>query len=85
MYSDDFDSHVDTLRKVFQKTVPKSRWKNANYFKSRSIIKSTVMDRGYGIYTSTIKEVADLTNNAPSNVGQLRRALELLGFYRRYL
>lgn len=43
------------------------------------------MDRGYGIYTSTIKEVADLTTNAPSNVGQLRRALELLGFYRRCL
>ena len=44
-----------------------------------------ITDKGYGMGASNIKAVADLVTNAPSNTGQLRRVLGLLGYYRRYL
>ena len=44
-----------------------------------------IADKGYGVDTSNIKAVTDLITNVPSNIGQLRRVLGLLGYYRRYV
>ena len=45
----------------------------------------TITEKGYGIDTYIIEAVTDLVTNVPSNVGQLRRVLRLLGYYRRYI
>ena len=42
-------------------------------------------NKGYGIDTSNIKALTDLVTNVPSNIGQLRRVLGLLGYYRGYV
>ena len=44
-----------------------------------------ITDKGYRVATSNIKAVTDLITNVPSNIGQLRRVLGLLGYYRRYV
>ena len=41
--------------------------------------------KGCEIDSSNIKAVKDLVTNAPSNIGQLRRVLGPLGYYRRYV
>ena len=43
------------------------------------------MDKGNGIDASNIKTVTDLVTNPPSNIGQLRRVLGILWYYRRYV
>ena len=91
MCSDDFNSHVDHLRKVFQILIEndirvkaikcKLFQKQINFF-GRTI---TITDKGYGIDIAYIKAVADLFTIVPSNIGQLRRILGLLGYYTRYV
>ena len=53
--------------------------------KQTNYLGRTITDKGYGIDKSNIKAVTDLVTNAPSNIGQLRRVLGLLGYYRRYV
>ena len=88
-YSDDFDSHVYYLRKVFQILrengikVKAKKWK---LFQTQiNYLGRTTTSRGYWIDTSNMKEVTDLVINAPSNIGQLRRVLGLLGYCRCYV
>ena len=89
VYSDDFDSHVDHLRKEFQilkENSTKVKVKKCKLFQKQiNYLGRTITENGYGIDTSNIKAVADLFTNVPSNVGQLRRVLGLLGYYRRYV
>ena len=89
VYSDDFDSHVDHLRKVFQivrENGIKVKAKKCKLFQKQiNYLGRTITEKGYGIDTSHIKAVTDLVTNVPSNIGQLRRILGLLGYYRRYV
>ena len=89
VYSDDFDSHVDHLRKVFQivrENGIKVKAKKCKLFQKQiNYLGRTITEKGYGIDTSNIKAVTDLVTNVPSNIGQLRRILGLLGYYRRYV
>ena len=89
VYSDDFDSHVDHLRKVFQivrENGIKVKAKKCKLFQKQiNYLGRTITEKGYGIDTSTIKAVKNLVTNVPSNIGQLRRILGLLGYYRRYV
>ena len=45
----------------------------------------TITDKGYGIGKNNIKAVTDLAHITPSTIGQLRRILGLLGYYKRYI
>ena len=83
VYSDDSESHVDHLRKVFQmlrenciklkeKTIQISR-------KADQLFRSYSHKKASGINASNIKPVADLVTNVPSNIGQLKRVLGVLG------
>ena len=89
VYSDDFDSHVDHLRKVFRILIEngiKVKAKNYKLFQKQiNYLVHTITDKGYGIDATNIKAVTDLVTNVPSNIGQLRRVLGLLGYYRRYV
>ena len=44
-----------------------------------------ITHNGYGINISNIKAVTDLFTNALSNIGQLRKLLALLGYYRHHI
>ena len=89
VYSDDFDSHVDHLRKEFQilkENSTKVKVKKCKLFQKQiNYLGRTITEKGYEIDTSNIKAVADLVTNVPSNVGQIRRVLGLLRYYRRYV
>ena len=89
MYLNDFDSHVDHLRKVFQilkENGIKVRAKKCKLFQKQiSFLGRTITDKGYVIDTANIKTVADPFTIVPSNIGQLRRIPGLLGYYRRYV
>ena len=89
VYLDDFDSHVDHLRKVFQilkENGIKVRAKKCKLFQKQiSFLGRTITDKGYVIDTANIKTVADPFTIVPSNIGQLRRIPGLLGYYRRYI
>ena len=89
VYSDDFDSHVDHLHKMFQilkENSIKVKVKKCKLFQKQiNYLGRTITEKGYEIDTSNIKAVTDLVTNVPSNVGQLRRVLGLLGYYRRYI
>ena len=39
----------------------------------------------YGVDTSNIKTVTDHVTNGPSNIGQRRNVVRLLGYYKRYV
>ena len=45
----------------------------------------TITDKGYGIGKNNTKAVTDLAHITPSTIGQLRRILGLLGYYKRYM
>ena len=89
VYSDDFDSYVDHLRKVFQilrENGIKVKAKKCKLFQKQiNYLGRTITEKGYGIDISNIKAVTDLVTNVPSNIGQLRRVLGLSGHYRRYV
>ena len=53
--------------------------------KKINYLRRTITEKGYRIDTYIIEAVTDLVTNVPSNVGQLRRVLGLLGYYRRYI
>ena len=77
------------LLKVFQilrENVIKVKAKKCKLFpKKINYLRRTITEKGYGIDTYIIEAVTDLVTNVPSNVGQLRRVLGLLGYYRRYI
>ena len=60
VYSDDFDSHVDHLRKVFQilrENGIKVKAKKCKLFQKQiNYLGRTITDKGYGIDTSNIKQ-----------------------------
>ena len=89
VYSDDFDSHVNHLRKVFQilrENGIKVKAEKCKLFQKQiNYLGCTITDKGYGIDTTNIKAETNFVTNAPSNIGQLKRVLGLLGYYRRYV
>ena len=80
VYSDDFDSHVDHLRKTFQilrENGIKVKVKKCKFFQKQNYLGRTITDKGNEIGTTNIKAITDLVTNVPSNIGQLRRVLAL--------
>ena len=50
--------------------------------KADQLFRSYSHKKASGINTSNTKPVADLVTNVPSNIGQLKRVLGVLGHYR---
>ena len=72
--------------KYQEKTVSKSKQKKCKFFQKQiNYLGRTITEKGYGIDISNIKAVTDLVTSVPSNIGQLKRVLGLLGYYRRYV
>ena len=88
VYSEDSESHVDHLRKVFQilrENCIKVKEKIIQIIrKSDQLFRSYSHKKASEINTSNIKPGADLVTNVPSNIGQLKRVLGVLGYYRHY-
>ena len=89
LYSDDFNSHVDHLRKVFQilreNDILVKEIKFKLFQKQINFLGRTITDKGYGIDIAYIKSVVDLFTIVSSSTGERRRILGLLGYYTRYV
>ena len=87
VYSDDFNSYVDHLRKIFQ--IVREKRYQCQSKKLKVISKTDQLLMSYNqwwkVDTSNIKVVTDFVTNEPSNIGQKRTVFRLLGYYRRYL
>ena len=83
VYSGDSKSHVDYLRKVFymlRENCIKVKEKKIQIIrKADQLFRSYSHKKASGINASNIKPVADLVTNVPSNIGQLKRVLGVLG------
>ena len=89
VYSDNFQAHINHLRRVFnilREHGTKVNAKKCKLFQKQiNYLSRTITEKGYGIDKNNIKAVTDLTHITPSTNGQLRRILGLLGYYRRYI
>ena len=84
VFSQTFEDHVDHIRKVLRRLrergvqlKPKKR--EVNY------LRQIVSAAGYRLHHSNVEAVKTLKNNKPSTLGEVRRLLGLLGYYRRYI
>ena len=88
VYSDDSESHVDHLRKVIQilrENCIKVKEKTIQIIrKADQLFRSYSHKKAYRINTSNIRPVADLVTNVPSNIGQLKTEVGVLGYYRHH-
>ena len=75
---------ISVVFQILRENDVKVKTKKCKLFQKQiSYLGLTITDLGYGIYTSNIKVVTDLVTNVPSNIGQLRRLLGLIRYYRR--
>ena len=87
VYSDDFNSYVDHLRKIFQIVREKRYQCQSKKLKVISKTDQSLMsyNHWWKVDTSNIKVVTDFVTNEPSNIGQQRTVFRLLGYYRRFV
>ena len=73
---------ISVVFQILRENDVKVKTKKCKLFQKQiSYLGCTITDKGYGIYTSRV--VTDLVTNVPSNIGQLRRVLGLIRYYRR--
>ena len=79
VYSDDFNSYVDHLRKIFQ--IVREKRYQCQSKKLKVISKTDQLLMSYNqwwkVDTSNIKVVTDFVTNEPSNIGQQRTVFRL--------
>ena len=89
IYSNSFEDHINYLRKVLQRLREKGvklKARECKLFKHEvNYLGRIVSPEGYRIDPSNVKAVQELKNSVPKQVGDIRKLLGLLGYYRRYI
>ena len=89
VYSPDFESHLAHLCEVFKRLREKGinlKSKNCELFKNEvKYLEHIVSEKGYCIDRSNMKAVERLKNVVPKTVGDVRRIIGLLIYYRKYI
>ena len=89
IYSNSFEDHINHLRKVLQRLPEKGVKLKARKCKlvkhEVNHLGRIVSPEGYRIDPSNVKAVQELKNSVPKQVGDIRKLLGLLGYYRRYI
>ena len=89
VYSKSFDDHLTHLRLVLQRLqhhgVKIKASKCALFKKEVSYLGRIVSRDGYRLDPKNIEAVTQLKDNPPRTVGDVRRVLGLLGYFRRYI
>ncbi len=88
-FSKTFEDHLDHLRKVFRKLREhgvKLKPKKCKLFKHEvSCLGRIVSADGYRLDPTGIESVKSIVKNTPKTVGDVRKLLGLLGYFRRYI
>ena len=89
VFSDTFDDHLNRLKKVFQRLREKEIKIKASHCKlfQRQVnyLGRVISSDRYQIDHANIKADTDLLIQKPCTVGEVRRLLGLLAYYRRYI
>ena len=84
-----FDSHLDNLRRVLRrlsKNGVKLKPRKCNMFHQEvNFLGRIISPEGYKLDPESIKLILHLQKSTPQTVGDVRRLLGLLGYYRRYI
>ena len=87
--SNSFKDHINHLRKVLKRLREKGiklKARKCKLFKHEvNYLRRIVSHEGYRTDPSNVKAVQELKNNVPNQVGDIRKLLDLLGYYRRYI
>ena len=89
LFSQTFEDHVDHIRKVLRRLREhgvKLKPKKCRLFKREvNYLGQIVSAAGYRLDHSNVEAVRTLKDSKPSTVGEVRKLLGLLGYYRRYI
>ena len=89
VYSSDFDSHIEHLRIVFKRLRDngiKLKPKKCELFRNQVKYLGNIVSReGYKADTSNTHALTVLKEQQPKTVGDVRRILGLLNYYRKYI
>ena len=89
VFSKDFDSHLEHLRIVLQRLRDngiKLKPKTCSLFQDRvKHLGHFVSSDGYCVDTSNVKAVESMREYQPKTVGDVRRIVGLLNYYRKYI
>ena len=88
-FSKTFDGHLENLRKVLQRLREhgvKLKPRKCNMFRKEvNFLGRIISLEGYKLDPESIKPILHLQKSTPKTVGDARRLLGLLGYYRRYI
>ena len=89
VFSQTFEDHVDHIRGELRRLREhgfKLKQKKCRLFKQEvNYLGQIVSAAGYRLDHSNVEAVRTLKDSKPSTVGEVRRLLGLLGYYRRYI
>ena len=89
VFSKTFDGHLENLRKVLKRLREhgvKLKPRKCNMFRREvNFLGRIVSPEGYKLDPASIKPILHLQKSIPKTVGDVRRLLGLLGYYRRYI
>ena len=89
VFSKTFEEHIDNLRKVLQRLRDhgvKLKPRKCKIFKQQvTFLGRIVSKEGYRLDSDSIAPLLHLQKTTPKTVGDVRRLVGLLGYYRRYI
>ena len=89
VYSKTFDGHLENLKTVLERLREngvKLKPAKCDFFKRQvKFLGRVISEEGYKLDTSNIKPILQLRDTQPRTVGDVRRLLGLLGYYRRHI
>ena len=89
VYSKDFNSHVENLRLTLQRSEQhgvKIKAKQCQLFKQEvCYLGRIVAANGYRLDPKNIQSVRQLVKQKPKTLGEVRRLLGMVGYFRKYI
>ena len=89
IFRNSFEDHISHLREVLQRLCEKGiklKARKCKPFKHEvNYLWRIVLPEGYRIDPSNVKAVQELKNSVPKQIGDIRKLLGLLGYYRRQI
>ena len=89
VFSKTFDGHLENLKKVLHRLREhgvKLKPRKCNMFRKEvNFLGRIISPEGYKLDPDSIKPILHLQKSTPKTVGDVRRLLGLLGYYRRYI